>query len=62
MEKYRINKAQGGGFNLYRMHDTGMGWYKEFVSHYETKEEAEKTVTQITSFFIQGGGADSGSR
>lgn len=58
MGKYRINKAQGGGFNLYRMHDTGMGWYKEFVSHYETKEEAEKVATEMTSNFTQKGGAD----
>lgn len=48
MSKFRINKA-GLGFNVYLMRDMGNGWSKEYHSHYDTREQAERAVEKLKS-------------
>ena len=48
MKKYRILKAKSkSGFDLYRLHDEGNGWSKEYLSHYDIREDAEKAAERL---------------
>ena len=46
MKKYRIYKACSG-FDVYQMRDEGNGWSKEFHSHYDTRETAERAIKRL---------------
>ena len=46
LKKYRIYKGLKG-YNVFRMRDEGIGWSKEFHSHYDTREAAEQAIKRM---------------